>query len=335
MHTLAIPALLISLLLPLTVFCENCEKPYNVEILVSDDVNGDIKNLTAQGAITLHQDVFQVLVANQTIKKLCQNYVIINNELTVLQLLNNSIEDISPSAFNISATLALLKISENPLNTIKKGVFNEVRTKELDLSYNNIAVIEADALENNTYLEIIKLNHNFIKEFDPNWFTKTPNVYKISAIYNEMTKIPAYAFVNMTKSRPLKIRLSANRIEEIDPMALEGAGIIDMLKLGGNRIRELPGQLFVNKTIKSLQVDTNKLQCFPEEFFNSTLTELTFEDNTSFDCACLIRVKNFVEDRNVTVVYPAIICEDKSKGVQIVFNKDKTFKIPIIKPSTV
>ncbi|XP_044758041.1 toll-like receptor Tollo [Coccinella septempunctata] len=332
MHTLAVSALLVSLLL--TVSCENCENPLNVEILVYDDVNGDIKNFTSEGVITVSEDVFQVLVANQTIKKLCQNYVIINNELTVLQLLNNSIEDISPSAFNISATLALFKISENPLNTIKKGVFNHVRTKELDLSYNNIAVIEADALENNTYLEIIKLNHNFIKEFDPNWFIKTPNVYKISAIYNEMTRIPAYAFVNMTKTRPLKIRLSANRIEEIDPLALEGAGVIDVLRVSGNRIRDIPGQLFVNKTIKSLQVDTNKLQCFPEQFFNSTLTELTFEENTSFDCACLIRVKNFVEDRNITVIYPSIICEDKAREVQIVFNKDKTFKIPLMKPST-
>ncbi|KAL3278446.1 hypothetical protein HHI36_013767 [Cryptolaemus montrouzieri] len=220
MHSRAVPALFLTLIV--AVLCENCEKPSNVEIIVYDHVNGDVKNITAEGVITLSEDVFQVLVANQTIKKLCQNYVVINNELTVLQLLNNSIEDISPSAFNISATLALLKISANPLNRIQKGVFNKIRTKELDLSYNNIAVIEVDALENNTYLEIIKLNHNFIKEFDPNWFTTTPNVYKISAVYNEMTKIPAYAFKNMTKSRPLKIRLSANRIEEIDPLALEG-----------------------------------------------------------------------------------------------------------------
>lgn len=331
MHSKAVPALILSIFL--TVFGENCENPLNVEMIVYDDINGDTKNITSEGVITLTEDVFQVLVANQTIKKLCQNYVVLNNELTVLQLLNNSIEDISPSAFNISATLALFKISENPLNTIKKGVFNEVRTKELDLSYNNIAVIEADALENNTYLEIIKLNHNFIKEFDPNWFTKTPNVYKISAIYNEMTKIPAYAFVNMTKSRPLKIRLSANRIEEIDPLALEGAGIIDVFRVSGNRLRELPGRLFLNNTIKSLQVDTNKLQCFPDTIFNSSLTELTFEENTEFDCACLIKVKNMVEEKNITVIYPSIICEDKAKEVQIVFNKDKTFKIPLIKPS--
>ncbi|KAK9881983.1 hypothetical protein WA026_018173 [Henosepilachna vigintioctopunctata] len=317
------------------VSCENCEKPSNVEIIVYDHVNGDVKNINAEGVITLSEDVFQVLVANQTIRKLCQNYVIINNELTVLQLLNNSIEDISPSAFNISATLALLKISANPLNRIKKGVFNEVRTKELDLSNNNIAVIEADALDNNTYLEIIKLNHNFIKKFDPNWFTRTPNVYKISAIYNEITKIPAYAFMNMTKLRPLKIRLSANSIEEIDPLALEGAGPIDTFRVTGNRIQELPYNLFVNKTIKNLQVDMNKLQCFPDSLFESSLTDLQFSGNDFFNCSCLIKVKTFVEAKSISVIYPSIICEDKANEIQIVFNNDKSYKIPVTKPSSI
>ncbi|CAH0559572.1 unnamed protein product [Brassicogethes aeneus] len=310
-----------------------CEAIQQINITVYQTVDSVPEVIKTSDTIELGKDAFHIIVANQSIPRLCQNNVFIRNELSVLQIINSSIQIIQPGSFNVTPTLTLLKISHNPLNRVGKGVFNHIKVKELDLSRNFISAIDEDAFDNNTYLEIVKLNYNAIKEIESEWFKNSPNVYQLSIIYNEITDIPAEAFKNMAKERPLKLRFSANRIFQINAKALEGHNAVDIFRLNGNKLSEIPDNIFANRTIKSVEVSTNKLRCFPDKLFESKLDVLAFLENPYFECACLKKVREYVERNNIQILYPAIICEDRPREVNIVFNFNKTFEIPILPTS--
>lgn len=332
------------LLLICYVFCENCKISKLTALWYKDidsepeefDVSDKIE-LTSdifRGKIQLFEDAFNFLILNQSLPRLWTNSVKITNDLSVLQIRNCGLITIDPGAFHIVPTLALLKISNNPITTLKSGVFNNLKVKELDLSHNFISVIEDDVFDNITSLEIVKLSHNAIKKVSPNWFHNSPNVYKLSIIYNELTTIPANAFQHLSKNRPIKLRLSANMIQDIDEDAFKNVADIEVIRLNGNKIREIPSSLFLNRTVRILQVNTNRLSCFPDSLFNAGIQSLAFIENARFNCICLRKVQSFTETHPIDIWYPAIICEDREKEVNIVFNFNKTYEIPLLLPAT-
>ncbi|KAJ8947320.1 hypothetical protein NQ318_004572 [Aromia moschata] len=316
------------------IVCESCNPISTINLTVYRTIDSVIENVSVSGTIELKEDAFHLLLANESIPEFCENFVRITNELSVLQIINCSVTNIEPGAFLIDPTLTLLKISSNLLTSVKKGVFNNVRVKEIDLSKNLLSTIEDEAFDNNTYLEVLKLNYNAIKAISPDWFQNSPNVYKLSIIYNELTQLPPEAFKNLAKHRPLKLRLSANRISEISLDSFKFSGNIDILRLNGNKLVALPEEMFLNRTIKVLEVNTNRLLCFPDAIYNSHVASLQFLENPHFNCTCLRKVKEFVDKNGVEVMYPSIICEDRVKDVNLVFNFNKTYEIPLLLPST-
>lgn len=314
------------------VLCDSCTESPVYNLTVYRTVHSEPENVTSGGKIRLKDDAFHLLLVNESIPRLCENSVEIKNELSIIQILNCSLSDIDAGALRVVPTLTLLRISSNLLTSVKRGVFNGVRVKEIDLSNNFISVVEDGAFDNNTNLEILKINYNAIKEIGPNWFRGSPNVYKLSVIYNELTKISDGAFGHLTKNRPLKLRLSANRISDIDAGAFNGVGDIDILRLNGNKLATLPSELFANRTVRILQVNTNRLLCFPDELFETRLESLWFLENPSFGCACMRKVKKFVDENSVDIMYPAVICEDRAKEINLVFNFNKTYEIPLLPP---
>lgn len=326
------------------VFCDNCtiskltalwfkdidSDPEEFVVSERIELTGDI----FQGKIQLFEDAFNFLIVNQSLPRLCRDSVKITNDLSVLQIRNSRLLTIDPGAFQVAPTLALLKINNNPITTLKAGVFNTLKVKELDLSHNFISVIEEEVFDDIAALEIVKLSYNAIKDLSPNWFRNSRNVYKLSIIYNELTKIPANAFQHLSKRRPIKLRLSANMIQEIDRDAFNNVTEIEVIRLNGNKLREIPATLFENRIVRILQVNTNRLECFPESLFKAGILSLAFIENPRFNCTCLRRVQNFVEKNQMDIWYPAIICEDREKELNIVFNFNKTYEIPILLPST-
>lgn len=326
------------------VICDDCTIPKltaqwfknidsdaeDLEVSERIELTGD----TFRGKIQLFEDAFNFLIVNQSLPRLCKDSVKITNELSVLQIKNSNLLTIDPGAFDIVPNLALLQISYNPITTIKSGVFNNLKVKELDLSNNFISAIDGEAFNNITSLQIVKLSYNAIKELNPNWFQDCPNLYKLSIIYNELTRIPANAFQHLSKTKPIKLRLSANMIQEIDKDALNNVENVEVIRLNGNKISEIPAEIFENRTVKILQVNTNRLKCFPDSLLKVGLQSLAFVENPRFNCTCLRKVQHFVEDNRVDIWYPAIICEDRERELNIVFNFNKTYEIPVLLPST-
>lgn len=332
------------LLLAGYVLCDNC-KISKLTALWFKDIDSDPEEFSVnekleltseifRGKIQLFEDAFNFLIVNQSLPRLCRNSVKITNDLSVFQIRNSGLLTIDPGAFHIVPTLALLKISNNPITTLKGGVFNSLKVKELDLSHNFISVIDDDTFDNITALEIVKLSYNAIKQLSANWFQNSPNIYKLSIIYNELTAIPANAFQHLSKNRPIKLRLSANMIQEIDNDAFNKLADIEVIRLNGNKIKEIPASLFANRIVRILQVNSNKLTCFPDTIFEGGIKSLAFIENPRFNCTCLRKVQNFVENNHMDIWYPAIICEDREREMNIVFNFNKTYEIPILLPST-
>lgn len=282
----------------------------------------------ANATLTVDEDIFELIIANVSLPHLYTNHVIINQELSILQIVNCSLTEMHEGSLKIDSTLALIRISHNLLTQLKRGIFNEIKVKEIDLSNNLISTIDSSTFDNMTHLEIVILNYNLIKEINPDWFINSPNVYKLSLIYNEILEVPEKAFRNMNHQRPLKLRLSANGITRVHPHALSDHKAVEILRLNGNKLTELPKELF-QTNIRVLQINTNDLKCFPDDIFNNTVQILEFMENTHFHCDCLYKVRTLVETKKVSVLYPSIICEDKQKQVNVVFNYNKTYEIPL------
>ncbi|XP_060527299.1 toll-like receptor 6 [Cylas formicarius] len=289
----------------------------------------DPVNLTSVDVITLEDDSFALTVANNTIPTISSNLIRITRELSVLSVLNSGVSELEPGCFRVRSILSLLKISSNPIGAIKRGVFEGVRVKEIDLSENRLATLDGDAFDDVAELEAVNLSHNNLKEIDSNWFRNT-GVHKLDVVYNEISRLQADAFRNMAKTKSLELYLSANRLLEIDPDAFRGHDAVDVFRFNGNKIITLPERLFANRTVRIVQANANSLVCLPDAIADAGVAVLEFTDNLGFDCACLDKVRRFVERDAIRVVYPAIICEDKTRQVNVVYNVNRTYEIPLI-----
>lgn len=303
-------------------------------ITVYETINSYGKNVTiTNNIIEYDDDLFNIIVENKTLKHLCENQINILNELTILQFQSCSIVYLQSGCFNIIPTISLLQINYNPLEYINCGVFNNINVKEIDLSHNLIRYIDSNAFRNNTFLQILKLNYNLLKQIDMNWFQNVPLLYHFNIIYNEISELQENVFQYMNNVKPLKLRLSANQIQEIHSNLFNNKyQKINVLRLNGNKLHQLPSQLFNNTKIHILHINTNYLTCLPNEFYNSNVKELAFYENLKFKCECLLKIKQFIEKYHIKVLYPSIICENRTREVNIVFNMNKTYEIPLLLP---
>jgi hypothetical protein len=127
MDSLKVLILLTSAIL---VFSENCVRnKTNISVTVYQNIDSAGENFTVEGPVEYKKDIFHLLIENETLPNLCRNFFSIQNELSILQIVNSSVQEIQAGAFNVTPTLALIRIVLNPVSTIKKNVFNYIKVK--------------------------------------------------------------------------------------------------------------------------------------------------------------------------------------------------------------
>ncbi len=133
--------------------------------------------------------------------------------LKVLTLCNNKISNIDPSAFDRLHALEILDLSHNLLAT--RIAFMEPLTGLLlaNLSYNHLAVIDADAFRTQTQLSSLFMSGNSIHTIEDNAFTSMQQLQHLYLDENELRRWSVHAFAGLVSL--LNMNLSGNPLTEL------------------------------------------------------------------------------------------------------------------------
>ncbi|XP_044756946.1 phospholipase A2 inhibitor-like [Coccinella septempunctata] len=248
-----------------------------------------------------------VEIRGQDVPILYENSISDIDDLDELILEENNIQEIEPGTFKNLSLIRLIKLKKNQLKTIKEGIFNHLPLSDLDLSQNEISVIEDKAFDNMPNLLNVRLSFNKIGKWNRNWFQGTPLLTRVSFQHNLIEELPADAFSNMAGPKnfgkiPLTLNLifSYNKIKKIDPNAFRGLEKLNNLWLDNNLLEEIPHNFLKGVTVHELRLSSNKLTCIVDE--DSILkAEINDIDANPFECDCLNTIKNWAEENNKTV----------------------------------
>lgn len=141
-------------------------------------------NLTRNGLLGLHPDIFQnntqlnllTLAGNplqytQAKGMPYSKYLLDAPSITEIDLSNNALPRLLPTAFARMPRLVYLSLKGNKLRAIEKTLFSSLdQLEEVDLSHNQLNGLPVDVFDANEYLEILhisgKLSLNIWRRFD-------------------------------------------------------------------------------------------------------------------------------------------------------------------------
>lgn len=245
------------------------------------------------------QDSYQIEISHQNIPTLCSGSVKDFTQLDKLILHLDGITSIEPGAFQNVPVLRDLQITHNKIKTIHKGVFNHLSVRLLDLQSNQISTIEPEAFDNMPQLSIVELDFNEITQLNPAWFTGSPKVRRLTMAENKLTTIPANAFKNIGGNK-LDIWLQSNQINTIDADAFDGIAQANYLWLQDNKIEDLGDQLFAKiREIEHLSLGGNQIKCFTDAFLQNLHAKSVNFDSNPLDCTCVRKLKAWARENNI------------------------------------
>jgi Leucine-rich repeat (LRR) protein len=220
--------------------------------------------------------------------------------LESLKLGTNDIERIESDAFVSIENLKTLQLSKNQLSSIPKNLLlnfphleilylnsNEFKKfdvnvgdslRELDISYNDIAVFEQNSFENSRNLSKLKIKWNKMVEIE--CVRELKNLVDLDLAYNRLIKISKKLFENFTVINSLD--LSYNYLDGFGENAFLGLDNLKMLHLSSNYIKIL-SRNFLNhlNSLQILNLNKNGLKHVePFSFRNlRNLSELNLQSN--------------------------------------------------------
>lgn len=125
-----------------------------------------------------------------------------------------------------------------------------------------------------TFLLIIDLSSNKIRELRPQIFIECISVTELNLVNNDITYIADNAFEGMSQLKEL--HLSNNQIKMLNPKVFYYLIEITYIELDGNQLETLDEDLFENnRQLREVNLSKNKLQHIPKKIFRSVVEEVT------------------------------------------------------------
>ena len=132
--------------------------------------------------------------------------------------------------FNSLILLQRLELSGNQIKVIDSKAFNNlVSLRALKLSTNQINTIEFDTFSNMLFLQVLYLNNNQIDAIEPKTFNNLSFLRELYLHNNQITSIHLKIFNNLTSLKHLE--LWGNLITEIDGAVFKDLESLEFLSL--------------------------------------------------------------------------------------------------------
>lgn len=280
-----------------------CHLPHPVSYVLVD-LDYKYLNITHITLISGFTNYSKLIVNNQDIPMVCPE--IFQLKMAVddaeVYIKNSSVKDIDVGVYEFDGVLGILSITHNKIEKIKEGVFNEMKVKHINLSYNEIDWIEARAFDNNINLESVSLRGNKLRIINSNWFFNTSFLYRIDLGENRLWTLQGAAFKHLVNCSYMSFLLDNNKIEEIHASFLKGFRYITNIDLHNNKIALIPPQFVKNVMVYEVILHNNELQRLPLNFFQK-YPDIIFLDlrKNKFSCQYLSAIKNYAIIQRRTV----------------------------------
>jgi len=163
------------------------------------------------------------------------------DNLSVLDLKNNSISQITEAAFNNLKSLESLVLSYNHIKSLPSNVFKGLSNlQQLDITYNNITQIDDNYFNGLFKIKSLYLSNNQISKLSNNSFNSLNSLQNLFISNNQINQSLNSLFINLTNL--LELDLSSNQMTtmELWPTYLTN---LSVLLLRFNKIEKFTNEL--------------------------------------------------------------------------------------------
>lgn len=141
----------------------------------------------------------------------------------------------------------------------------------IDVINTSVPELCANAITDLSYLRSLSLNYLGIGRIEPGSFGNLPNLRYLALSLNNITYLRKGVFNGMNL---VKLYLSANSIQKIDPEAFDHMPYLETLFLDRNQIQQLDGRWFARcPKIRMLNLNFNQIAELPGHAFKSLVSE--------------------------------------------------------------
>lgn len=229
-----------------------------------------------------------------------------------------------PSSFETCPPMTQVNLTHNRIKIIPENVFTNTNISDLNLSFNEIDTIEEDAFSNMPLLINIDLRNNNIKNWNQNWFYKTPQLSRLQFSNNKLQGLPANAFQNLIGEKKygniqmkLMLYFSYNELKTVTLNAFDGLKEIDKLWLDHNHLTTFNEAIVDKIKINELRLDSNEINRLSGEWKKLLNIQIIDLDSNPFHCDFINEMKKWCEINNkkVSLFYSDMNCRvDRIKG---------------------
>lgn len=122
-------------------------------------------------------DVRKLLMGNNSIQRVPEDFFIFHSDLVYLELRNNAIAALPDGTFSSSGKLVYLDLSYNNLSQLGAGLFRSAeQLVKLCLGNNRLAEVDEAAFASLEQLQVLELNHNRLQRLSVAALSALPNL---------------------------------------------------------------------------------------------------------------------------------------------------------------
>jgi Leucine-rich repeat (LRR) protein len=252
--------------------CNQTNTPFTLPAdFILDPGLADVTSIHAVGCliqefptnICLYQYLtFINLALNQITSLSSSNFDCIQG-LTKINLASNRIGDIN-EIFSKLENLSVLNLENNSISQITEAAFNNLKSLDsLDLSYNHIKSLPSNVFKDLSNLQQLDLSYNNITQIDDNYFN---GLFKIKSLYlsnNQITKLSGNSFNSLNSLKYLF--LSNNQINQsLNSLFINLINLIE-LDLSSNQMTTMELWPTYLPNLSVLLLRFNKIEKFTNE----------------------------------------------------------------------
>lgn len=232
-----------------------------------------------------------------------------------LDLSENDVESIQPSAFAELRYLQTLDLSRNSLRDLNDQHFIGLRSLRKLCLYNNALLNIASS----TFKELINLEHldlsdNSLQTFSGDVFgAMLPKLRRLSLKSNSLTVLQPRSFLYIPNLDYLS--LSFNDLTELNADLFEPISKLKKLHITNNRIEVLSGHMFnYTQGLTELLFSHNRLTFFPDIYIDFNRLQRVALEGNPWQCPCFNWMMTFLTTRRVNY---------RAKGSEPYFHGEK------------
>lgn len=219
-------------------------------------------------------------------------------DLYMFKAINNGMEYIEGEAFVQLPFIAYIYIEGNGIEFISKNTFRDIPVEVLFLNQNKIRRIQKGAFSDLSALHTIDLSHNYLTEWQRNWFENTSNIEVITVRSNEIKTLHPGSFDDFPKLR--RIHLANNKLCHLPGGVLPPVKF-QFIEFKNNYIRDIDQSVFQNLQmerdylLRHVDLSENHLQQLAQQviLYLKASGVILLANRNPWVCACEKQMREF------------------------------------------